>query len=225
MRIAWYLGVDIGDGLCDCDAVVSRKSRVAFEWRLQRSAGDVEQYVITSPADNVVSRGVSAPDFVSKTQIPLDDLERYATEAAADAKGCLQERLGCNEFAVVACKYVGIVGASGEVDINGKRLQRSTAAFEWTIQAPECEWKEVVRAVVMDCSARLIPLPSCTVTHGRLQGAARAATQVSSDLSGFEIRCVYPAVPSLCWNTFLILISNRWGAPQVRHGQHHCPIN
>ena len=195
MRIAWYLGVDIGDGLCDCDAVVSRKRKVAFEWRLQRLAGDVEQYIVTPRADHVARRGVSAPDCVRKSKTPLVDLEGHATEAAAGAKGRLQERLGCNDLVVVTCNYIGIVGAGG-VDINAARLQNSTAAFEWTIQVPESKWKEEVRARVRDCSARLIPLPSCTVTHGRLQDAARAASQAASDQFGFNMKCVYPAVLS-----------------------------
>ena len=194
MRIAWYLGVDIGDGLCDCDAVVSRKRKAAFEWRLQRLAGDVEQYVVTSRADRVARRGVSAPDCVRKTETPMVDLERYAAEAAARALGQLQGRLGWPGM-TVTCQYIGMVGASG-VDINAPRLQSSTAAFEWTIRVPECEWKEEVRARVRDCSTRPIPLPSCTVTHGRLQDAALAAGQVASDLFGFEIRCAYPNVLS-----------------------------
>jgi len=202
VRIAWYLGVDIGDGLCDCDAVVSRKSKVAFEWRLQRLDGDVEQYVVTPRADHVARRGVSAPDCVRKTETPLVDLEGHATEAAAGAKGRLQERLGCNDLAAVTCNYVGIVGANG-VDANAPRLQSSTAAFEWTIQAGEFEWKEEVRARVRDCSARPIPLPSCTVTHERLHGAARAASQATSDLFGFEIRCVYPAA---CYQCVAVLL-------------------
>jgi hypothetical protein len=197
VRIAWYLGVDIGDGLCDCDAVVSRKSKVAFEWRLQRLDGDVEQYVVTPRADHVARRGVSAPDCVRKTETPLVDLEGHATEAAAGAKGRLQERLGCNDLAAVTCNYVGIVGTNG-VDANAPRLQSSMVAFEWTIRAGECEWKEEVRARVRDCSARPIPLPYCTVTHERLHGAARAASQAASDLFGFEIRCVYPSACYQC---------------------------
>jgi hypothetical protein len=120
-------------------------------------------------------------------------LECYATAAAAGAKGRLQERLGCNDLAAVTCNYVGIVGANG-VDANAPRLQSSMAAFEWTIQAGECEWKEEVQARVRDCSNRPIPLPSCTVTHTRLHGAARAASQAASELFGFQIKCVHPAV-------------------------------
>ena len=118
--------------------------------------------------DHVARRGVSAPDCVRKTETPLVDLEGHATEAAAGAKGRLQERLGCNDLAAVTCNYVGIVGTNG-VDANAPRLQSSMAAFEWTIRAGECEWKEEVRARVRNCSTRPIPLPSCTVTHGRLQ--------------------------------------------------------
>jgi hypothetical protein len=192
VRIAWYLGVDIGDGLCDGDAVVSRKSKVAFEWSFQSPAGDVQHYVVTPEVTNVAKRGVPAPECVRKTKAPLLDLERFAVEAAAGAAGQLQERLGCSDLAV-ACNYIGIVGANG-VDANAPRLQGSTAAFEWTIRAGECEWKEEVRARVRDCSTRPIPLPSCTVTHERLHGAARAASQAATDLFGFQINCVYPAV-------------------------------
>ena len=194
-RISRYLGVDIGDGMCDCDAVVSRKSNVAFEWRLQSLSGDVQQYIVTPRADDVARRGVSAPDCVRKIKIPLVDLERFATDAAASALGKLQERLGLPGM-TLTCQYIGIVGASG-VDISAPRYQCSTAAFEWTIQAPECEWKEEVRVRVRNCSTRSILLPSCTVTHGRLQGAARAASQAASEIFGFEIRCVYPADLSL----------------------------
>ena len=123
------------------------------------------------------------------------DLERFATDAAASALGKLQERLGWPDM-TVTCQYMGMVGASG-VDINAPRLQRSTAAFEWTIQDPECEWKEEVRARVRNCSTRPIPLPSCTATHARLQGAARAASQAASEQFGFEIKCVYLAALSL----------------------------
>ena len=192
MRISRYRGVDIGDGMCDFDAVVSRKSKVVFEWRLQSLAGDVQQYIVSPRADHVISRGVSAPDCARKSTTPLVDLERYATEAAARALGQLQERLGWPGM-TATCHYIGMVGASG-VDLDAPRLQSSTAAFEWTIRAPECEWKEEVRARVRDCSTRPIPPPSCTVTHGRLQGAARAAGQAAADVFGFEIRCVYPTV-------------------------------
>ena len=186
--------MDIGDGMCDFDAVVSWRSKVVFEWRLQGLAGDVQQYIVSPRAADVISRGVSAPVFARKSTAPLVDLERYAAEAAARALGQLRERLGWPGM-TATCHYIGMVGASG-VDINAPRLQSSTAAFEWTIRAPECEWKEEVRARVRDCSTRPIPLPSCTVTHGRLQGAALAAGQVASDQFGFEIRCAYPNVLS-----------------------------
>ena len=195
MRINWYLGVDIGDGLCDYDAVVSQKSKVAFEWCLQRFAGDVDQYIVTPRAIDVAKKGVPAPDCVRKTETPMVDLEHYITEAVAGAKGRLPERFGFNDLATVTCKYIGIVGTSG-VDINAPRLQSSTAAFEWTIRAPECEWTEEVRAKVRDRSTRPIPLPSCTVTYERLQAAAIAAGQVASDLFKIEIRCAYPNVLS-----------------------------
>ena len=68
--ISRYLGVDIGDGMCDCDAVVSRKSNVAFEWCLQSLPGDVQQYVVTPCADDVARRGVSAPDRVREIKTP-----------------------------------------------------------------------------------------------------------------------------------------------------------
>ena len=189
-----YMGVDMGDGMYDRDAVVSGDSNIAFEWCFQSAGGGVRRDIVTPCANNAAKRGVPAPDCTRKTRAALADLERHATEAAAGAKVRLQEHLGCSDLSV-ACNYIGIVGAGG-IDINAARLQRSTAAFEWTIQAPECEWKEEVRARVMDCSTRPIPLPSCTVTHGRLQGAARAASQAASELFGFEIRCVYPAVLS-----------------------------
>ena len=194
VRASRYIGVDMGNGNYDFEAEVSRKTKVAFEWTLQYAAGHVRHDIVTPIAENAALRGVPAPECRRKARAPLADLERHATEAAAGAKVRLQEHLGCSDLSV-ACNYIGIVGAGG-IDINAARLQRSTAAFEWTIQAPECEWKEEVRARVMDCSTRPIPLPSCTVTHGRLQGAARAASQAASELFGFEIRCVYPAVLS-----------------------------
>ena len=194
MRINWYLGVDIGDGLCDYDAVVSQKSKVAFEWCLQRFAGDVDQYIVTPRAIDVAKKGVPAPDCVRKTETPMVDLEHYITEAVAGAKGRLPERFGFNDLATVTCKYIGIVGTSGVVDINVTRSQRSIAAFARTVQGPECHWKEEVRARVMDCSVQHIPFPPCTVAHVRLQSAAHAATQAASDSFGFEIRYVYQVI-------------------------------
>ena len=182
------------NGNYDCEAEVSRKSKVAFEWTFQCAGGRVRHDVVTPVAADVLRRGVPAPECTRKVRAALVDLERHATEAAAGAKAHLHERFSYSDL-VVTCNYIGIVGAGG-VDIDAARLQRSTAAFEWTIQAPECEWKEEVRSRVMDCSARTIPLPSCTVTHGRLQGAARAAGQAATDLFGFEISCVYPAALS-----------------------------
>ena len=192
MRSSRYIGVDNGSGMPDWDAVASRKSKVAFEWRFQSAAGDVQLYLVTPLAADAARRGVPAPDCIRRTNASLIDLERYAAEAAAGAPQQLQERLGCSDLSV-ACSYIGIVGASG-VDANASRLQSSTAAFEWTIRAGECEWKEEVRARVRDCSTRPIPLPSCTVTHERLHGAARAASQAASELFGFPIKCVYPAI-------------------------------
>ena len=192
VRIAWYLGVDIGDGLCDIDAVFSRKSKVAFEWSFQSPAGDVQRYIVTPEFKNVPKTGIPVPECVRKSKAPLIDLERLAGEAAAGAVGQLQERFGGSDLAV-ACKYIGIVGANG-VDANASRLQGSMAAFEWTIRDGECEWKEDVSARVRDCSTCPIPLPSCTVTHERLHEAARAASQAASDLFGFQINCVYPAI-------------------------------
>ena len=194
VRASRYIGVDMGKGNYDFEAEVSRKSKVAFEWTFQCAAGRVRHDIVTPVAENAALRGVPAPECARKARTALVDLEHHATEAAAGAKARLQERLGCSDLAVT-CNYIGIVGAGG-VDINAARMQSSTAAFEWTIQAPECQWKEEVRARVRDCSNRPIPLPSCTVTHARLQGAARAANQAASDLFGFEIRCVYPAVLS-----------------------------
>ena len=188
------MGVDMGNKEYDRDVVVSWDSIIAFEWCFQSAGGGVRRDVVTPLANNVAKRGVPAPECTRKSRIALVDLERHATKAAAGAKGRLQERLGCSDLAA-SCNYIGIVGADG-IDINGARFRRSRAAFEWTIQAPECEWKEEVRARVRDCSTRPIPLPSCTVTHGRLQGAALAAGQVASDLFGFEIRCAYPNVMS-----------------------------
>ena len=188
------MGVDIGNKEYNRDVVVSWDSRVAFEWCFQSAGGGVHRDIVTPRVTAAARRGVAAPECTRKMFTAPVELERYATEAAAGAKRRLQEHLGCIDLAVT-CNYIGIVGAGG-IDINAARLQRSTAAFEWTIQAPECEWKEEVRARVMDCSNRPIPLPSCTVTHGRLQGAARAASQAASDLFGFEMSCVYPAVLS-----------------------------
>ena len=189
-----YMGVDMGDGMYNRDAVVSLDGKIAFEWCSQSAGGGVRRDIVTPRARHVERRGVPAPEYTRKTRSALADLERYAADAAAGAKARLQEHLGCSDLAVT-CNYIGIVGAEG-VDINGARLQRSTAAFEWAIQAPECEWKEEVWVRVMDCSNRPLPLPSCTVMHGRLQGAARAASKATSDLFGFEIRCVCPAVLS-----------------------------
>ena len=194
MRISRYRGVDIGDGMCDFDAVVSRKSKIVFEWLLRSIAGDVQQYIVSPRTDHVVSRGVPAPECTRKSAAPLVVLERYAAEAAARALGQLQERLGWPGM-IVTCHYIGMVGASG-VDIKAPRLQSSNAAFEWTIQALECEWKEEVYMRVRNCSTRPISLPSCTVTHVRLQGAALAAGQAVSALYPFEIRCAYPHVLS-----------------------------
>ena len=188
------MGVDMGNAMYDRDVVVSWDSIVAFEWCFHSAGGAVRRDVVTPRADNVAKRGVPAPECARKTWAAIADLERHATKAAAGAKGRLQEHLGCSDLAVT-CNYIGIVGAGG-VDINAARLQNSTAAFEWTIQALEYKWKEEVRARVRDCSVRLIPLPSCTVTHGRLQDAARAASQAASDQFGFNMKCVYPAVLS-----------------------------
>jgi len=196
VRASRYIGVDMGNGNYDFEAEVSRKSKVAFEWTFQCAAGRVRQDVVTPVAEDVPRRGVPAPECARKARAPLADLERHATEAAAGAKGRLQEHLGCNDLAVVTCNYVGIVGANG-VDTNALRLQSSMAAFEWTIQAGECEWKEEVRAKVRDCSNRPIPLPSCTVTHECLHGVARAASQAASEQYRFHIKCVYPAALSL----------------------------
>jgi hypothetical protein len=203
MRSCRYIGVDNDNGISGFDAVGSQKSKVAFQWRFQSAGGDEQLHLVTPLAADVARRGVPAPGCIRRTTAPLVDLERFAAKAAASAPGQLQERLGCSDLAV-NCNYVGIVGAGG-VDVNGARLQSSTAAFEWTIQAGECEWKEEVRARVRNCSTRPIPLPSCTVTHERLHGAARAASQAASDLFGFEIRCVYPAACYQCWGVLLMV--------------------
>ena len=187
-----YLGVDTGNGVSDCVAVVSQESKVLFQWHFQNTGGDVQPYLVTAIAAHVARRGVPAPDCIRRSKAPLIDLERYAAKAATGAPAQLQERLGRRDL-VVACNYIGIVGVGG-VDVNAVRLQSSTAAFEWTIQAGECEWHEEVRARVRDCSTRPIPLPSCTVTHERLHGAARDASQAASDLFGLAITCVYPFV-------------------------------
>ena len=187
-----YMGVDMGDGMYDRDAVVSGDSNIAFEWCFQSAGGGVRRDIVTPLAKHVGKRGVPAPDCTRKTRTALADLEHHATAAAAGAKVRLQEYLGYSDLAVT-CNYIGIVGANG-VDANAQRLQSSTAAFEWTIQAGECEWKEEVRARVRNCGNRPIPFPSCTVTHEHLHRAACAASQAASELFGFQIQCVYPAI-------------------------------
>ena len=184
--------MDIGDGMYDCDTVVLRTSKVAFEWCFQSRAGHVQQYIVTPQVTDVAKMGVPAPDCFRKTKASLVDLARCATEAAARASGQLQERLGWPDMNV-NCRYMGITGASG-IDFYAPRLPSSTAVFEWTIHASECDWKEEVRAKIRDCNIRSIPLPSCNVTHGRLQDAAHATSQAASDLFGYDISCVYPDV-------------------------------
>ena len=191
-RISWYLGVDSGDGTCDFDAVFSSPHHtvVVFEWRLRSLAGDVQQYIVRPRADNVVSRGVPVPDSLRKSTVPLVDLDRCATEAAAMALGQLQERLGWPDM-TVTCHYIGMAGAN-RVDINAPRFRSSTAAFNWTIRSSEFEWNEEARVRVRDLSTRSIPLPSCTL--GRIHAAALAAGQAASDLFKHQVRCTYPNV-------------------------------
>ena len=191
MGVSRYMGVDMGNGMYDRHVAVSRDSSIAFEWRFQSADGGVLLDIVTPRAKHVSARGVPVPACAHNTQtVPL---ERYAMEAAAGAKGRLQERLGYSDL-VVTCNYIGIVGAGG-IDINAPRLIRSTAASEWILQAHDSEWKEQVRARVDKCiHHRPIPLPSCVVTHMQIQNAARVTSQVTSDLHGFKIRCVYPVV-------------------------------
>ena len=185
-----YIGVDMGNENYDDKAEVSPHSKVAFLWTCRHTGGHVRKDVVTPFVKNVSRRGVPAPNYTRKDRTSIPDLELYASKAASGAKDHLQEHLGLSDLDVT-CNYIGIVGASG-IDINAARLGRSTAAFEWTIQTLEYEWKEEARVLVRDCSTRLIPMPSCTVTHARLHSAARAASQTTSDLFGFEIKCVYP---------------------------------
>ena len=114
----------MGKGNYDFEAEVSRKSKVAFEWTFQCAAGRVRHDIVTPFAEDAARRGVPAPECARKARAPLADLERHATEAAAGAKGRLQEHLGCSDLAVT-CNYIGIVGAGG-IDNNAPCLQRST---------------------------------------------------------------------------------------------------
>ena len=115
------MGVDMGNGMYDRDMVVSGNSIVAFEWCFQSAGGAVRRDVVTPWANNVAKRGVPAPECARKTRAALADLERHATEAAAGAKGRLQEHLGCSDLALT-CNYIGIVGAGG---VDSERSERS----------------------------------------------------------------------------------------------------
>ena len=89
-----YVGVDMGNGMYDRDAVVSGDSNIAFEWCFQSAGSGVRRDIVTPRVNNAAKRGVPAPDCTRKTRAALADLERFATEAAASALGQLQERLG-----------------------------------------------------------------------------------------------------------------------------------
>ena len=185
----------LGDKEYDRDVAVSGDNIIAFEWCFESAQSGVRRDVVTPRANNAARRGVPTPGCICPTPtFALVDLKHQAIKAAAGAKEHLQEYLGCSDLAVT-CSYIGIVGAGG-VDINADCLQHSTAAFEWTLQAPEFEWQQEVRERVDHCIARHVPLPPCTVNHVRLQDVARTTGQAVSNEFGLEIRCVYPAIIS-----------------------------
>ena len=83
----------------DRDVAVSGNNIIAFEWCFESAPSGARRDVVTPRANNVATRGVPAPECARKTRAALADLERHATEAAAGAKGRLQEHLGYSDLA------------------------------------------------------------------------------------------------------------------------------
>ena len=208
-----------GDGACDYDAGLSARSKVVFEWRLQSIAGDMQQYRVFPRCDNVFRRGVPVPDCVTKASISPVELERIATESVVRAQRRLEELLGCS-VSNITCQYMGVVGSSG-VNIDAALSLHSKVAFEWIIHIGDCEWKEEVQGYLKNIELRLVPLPSCYVTHRRLHASAHTAGQNASESYRCKIRCVYPMLFLLvCGASVSIMVSNRWSWLQVRHERH-----
>ena len=101
------MGVDMGNKEYNRDVVVSWDSRVACEWCFQSAGGGVHRDIVTPRVTAAARRGIAAPECTRKMFTAPVELERYATEAAAGAKGRLQEHLGCSDLAVT-CSYIGI---------------------------------------------------------------------------------------------------------------------
>ena len=66
-----YMGVDMGDGMYDRDAVVSGDSNIAFEWCFQSAGGGVRRDVVTPMAGNVAKRGIPAPECTRKAALSI----------------------------------------------------------------------------------------------------------------------------------------------------------
>ena len=99
------MGVDIGNKEYNRDVVVSWDSRVAFEWCFQSAGGGVHRDIVTPRVTAAARRGVAAPECTRKMFTAPVELERYATEAAAGAKGRLQEHLGYSDLAEALSAY------------------------------------------------------------------------------------------------------------------------
>ena len=187
--ISWYIGVDVGDGVFDETAVIAMRSKVAFEWRLQRTDGAFRIHIVTPMVKHVIANGVPAPVCNMYSQF---NMEKIAHDAPGRVVGRLRQQFGSSDLSVT-CKYMGVIRANGIV-VEDDPLNIDTVAFEWTMCCGDCEWKQDVQIRARDLCTRSLPLPSCCITHARLHKCAEAASQAACAKYGVQIRCLYPAI-------------------------------
>ena len=174
------------EGHYELEAPASSKSKLAFEWHIEGPNG-VRDEVVSSFCDNIIGRGVPAPDCARRTQVSTAELDSLAQRTASQAEGPLRSKLACCDVEV-SCRYIGVV-VPGGFGQNAPVNKQSRIAFRWTLQTPEWEWNEETVMRMKDMGSRGVPLPRCSVTRQRLTDLAKETAQKYSDEFSLAVSC------------------------------------